>query len=549
MLRDKITKISKINMSDNPDKIDLPALINNNPLTRLSRDYGSKIIEKIKSKFTDEDQQLFVANFYCYLNYNQKTDFVIILDRIWKWLGYSRIDHCKTVLFKNFIQDIDYKIEKAAPEDAEAGPKLSQEGKNIGGAGANREYTTLTVNCFKKLCLKSRTEKADQIHDYYVGLEDLMNELVAEQTEELQSQLQLKDKQNIELKEKTLIEAYKNKPIVYLAYVQNGIEGDIVKFGQTTDISDRITRHRAVFRNFKLIYCIESVYNRELEYLIKQNLKKYIITKTFSDTKQTELIKFTNTFDIVKLKKLIIEYKESLHSGEIMSKILEENDKLKEQLEQIRNTSSSEVVLQLTNENNKLKQYIDISKEKEVLNEQDQEDKGNCLYIWHNQVFKGIYKTGITDQDVSKDRQYIYTYSTDNANDIKQIMRILLKSSLHNNKESYEINYEDIKKIFDFCVMMYDTYLINKNTECVLDFIGRYNTHRLTVNSKTRETINKDIYDNFVSEKIIFDKNLRIPLSVLTEEFYEWYSEKYQKDNKNIKVNGNVSTIFRKGVK
>ena len=40
------------------------------------------------------------------------------------------------------IKNQDYKIEKAAPEDAEAGPKVSEEGKTLGEAGMNREYIT-----------------------------------------------------------------------------------------------------------------------------------------------------------------------------------------------------------------------------------------------------------------------------------------------------------------------------------------------------------------------------------------------------------------------
>src|SRR6185369_17559636 len=100
-------------MSDEPKKIvDIVALVQNNPLTKLSSNYGSKIIERIQKEFTSEDQQLFVANYYCYLNYNSKTDFVINLDRIWKWLGYSRIEECKRALVKNFVENVDYKIEK-----------------------------------------------------------------------------------------------------------------------------------------------------------------------------------------------------------------------------------------------------------------------------------------------------------------------------------------------------------------------------------------------------------------------------------------------------
>jgi len=86
----------------------------------LTSDYGSKIIEKIQEKFTDQDQQMFVANFYCYLNYNQKTDFIINLDRIWKWLGYGRVEECKRVLVKNFKENQDYRIENFAPQDGGA---------------------------------------------------------------------------------------------------------------------------------------------------------------------------------------------------------------------------------------------------------------------------------------------------------------------------------------------------------------------------------------------------------------------------------------------
>jgi hypothetical protein len=64
---------------------------------------------------------MFIASFYCYLNHNSKTDFIIELESIWKWLGFSRKDPAKRVLEKHFKQDIDYKIhkieEKAAPQD------------------------------------------------------------------------------------------------------------------------------------------------------------------------------------------------------------------------------------------------------------------------------------------------------------------------------------------------------------------------------------------------------------------------------------------------
>ena len=44
---------------------------------------------KIKDKFTDEEQQMFVASFYCFLKYNPTSDFVIDLDEVWQWIGFS----------------------------------------------------------------------------------------------------------------------------------------------------------------------------------------------------------------------------------------------------------------------------------------------------------------------------------------------------------------------------------------------------------------------------------------------------------------------------
>ena len=70
--------------------LNIVELIENNPITRLSGTYQNKLLTKIKHNFTDTEQQLFVASFYCFLNYSQRNDFVIDLDNIWKWMGYNQ---------------------------------------------------------------------------------------------------------------------------------------------------------------------------------------------------------------------------------------------------------------------------------------------------------------------------------------------------------------------------------------------------------------------------------------------------------------------------
>ena len=118
-------------------ELDIVELIESNPITKLTGNYQSKLIEKVKNNFTNYEQQLFVSSFYCYLNFDYKNDFVIDLDNIWKWLGFSQKDAAKRVLEKNFICNHDFKILL----------HKSVEQKNIRG-GHNKEIIMLNIDTF-----------------------------------------------------------------------------------------------------------------------------------------------------------------------------------------------------------------------------------------------------------------------------------------------------------------------------------------------------------------------------------------------------------------
>jgi hypothetical protein len=90
--------------------IDIINLIEKNPITKLNGDYQSKLIDKVQKTFNNYEQQMFLASFYCYLNHDNKNDFIIDLNNVWQWLGFSQKVNAKRVLEKNFIIDNDYKI-------------------------------------------------------------------------------------------------------------------------------------------------------------------------------------------------------------------------------------------------------------------------------------------------------------------------------------------------------------------------------------------------------------------------------------------------------
>ena len=218
--------------------IDIVNLIESNPITKLSGDYHSKLIEKIKNTFTNYEQQLFLSSFYCYLKYDSKNDFVIDLDNVWKWLEFSNKAHGKTVLTKNFTVNSDYIFLLTK--------KGEQKYDNRGGH--NKEIIMLNVQTFKKFCLKAGTKKADEIHDYFIKLENIMFEVTKEESKELKLQLQqienIKNKEMEEQlieqkeleKEKYLLKHFANiGNMVYIIKVKSYDDSTyVIKIGEST---------------------------------------------------------------------------------------------------------------------------------------------------------------------------------------------------------------------------------------------------------------------------------------------------------------------------
>jgi hypothetical protein len=135
-------------------EVDIVQIVENNPITKLSSSYQSKLLLKLKEQFNQNDQQMFLASFYCYLNYNPRTDFVVDLDKIWKWLGFSQKARARELLVKHFTLNTEYKIER------ETSDFLGKETHPNGGGLTFIDKITMTVRTFKSLCLKAKYKKS-----------------------------------------------------------------------------------------------------------------------------------------------------------------------------------------------------------------------------------------------------------------------------------------------------------------------------------------------------------------------------------------------------
>ena len=334
--------------------LNIVELIETNPITRLSNTYQNKLLTKIKERFTDDEQQIFVASFYCYLNYHD--EFIIDLDNIWKWLGFSTKQKSKELLEKNFIINKDYILLNLQVKQS----------PHIRG-GHNKETFMLNIKTFKKYCLKAGTKKADEIHEYYIKLEETLQEVIQEESNELKLQLEQKEQQiesvtqdKQKIREKTLLEQFPNNTqCVYYGTIDNLSNNNekLIKFGNSNNLKNRVIKHKDTYSNFVLINAFKVDNKLQIENAIKENNifteRQRTITikyKKYIELLNIEGITFTELDKIIKNIITGIEY-----SPENYIKILEENKLLKSQLYKKNEANNTNNLILLTSENNKLK--------------------------------------------------------------------------------------------------------------------------------------------------------------------------------------------------
>ena len=529
-------------MYNKMQELNIVELIEKNPISKLSKAYNNKLINKIKDNFTGFEQQLFVSSFYCYLNYDKNIDFVVDLDDIWKWLGFQQKYHAKVVLEKHFKLDIDYKTAHAT-----SGAVFETENNIKKNGGQNKQTILLTIKCFKSLCLKAQTKKASEIHEYYMKMEDVLHQIVEEETDELR--LQLEQKENIILekeqekhqllqsskKEKqraveqaTIIQFPLNTECIYFGTIDNTNESGekLIKFGHTNDLATRILDHRKKYNNFILVDAFRVQNKVEIENLIKTypKIKRQIRSLEVNGKNKTEIIAYDDTnFTIDKLSKHI---KDIIHSktysidnfNNLLKKneeLLKENQELKEQI-----VDKNEAIT---------KQAIEINELKEKIVKQDIELQ---LFEKENQT---VYQNPLLPEDEQ----------TNNFNEFIDKMCIVrsdVEESSTNMEGAYRIwnKIKPKKETFHLFKTYLDTRFKpsrlsaqNKN-QVVNGYIGL----KLKQTEYKKRYVNNDV-ETFLFQVCKFSPSGKILNSTLLSEYQRWKQNMNKltdtQDLKNIK--------------
>jgi hypothetical protein len=479
-------------------ELDFIKLFENNPITKLSSDYNVKLLIKIKEIFTDFEQQLFLSSFYCFFNYHPTNDFVIDLDKVWRWLGFSQKSKAKHLMEKHFVIDRDYK--SVLSDAVKQTPPVR--------GGHNKEVFMLNIKTFKLFCIKADTRKADEIHEYFLKMETIIQEVINDENNELKKQLTVQSEQiqiqneqikNSEkekelLKEKTIIEQFPlNTQCIYIGRIENktlGIPGHkmyhetVIKFGQSNNLEERVKCHKKTYDNF-ILYASYKVKNKiEIENLIKKHpiLKKRLRLITTSDgiTHRELLALDDKDFTLEKIEEYIREIiKHNEYNLENYNLLLQKNSLLEEEISRLKE-SNEEKDKKILDISQKLDNYIGtntnditiVSKNKIASN------YAICKYGYFLYAFQYENMRFICSISRQKDFDNVY-------NNLKQLhpngelkfkevikypfseknMMFLLKQKmtlLGNNK--FEGSFENIKLILDISVNL-ENLLIDKSSD------------------------------------------------------------------------------------
>jgi len=469
--------------------LNIVELIENNPITRLTGNYQNKLVKKIKENFTDDEQQMFVASFYCYLKYDRKNDFVIDLDDVWKWLGFGLKVNAKRVLEKNFIINKDYKLLPC---------QLANQQNNTKG-GHNKEVFMLTIRTFKLFCLKAGTKKAEQIHEYYIKLEETLQEVLQEESNELKLQLEEKEVEikKIEtckdkIREKTLLEQFsKNVQCVYYGTIDNVSDKNerLIKFGNSNNLKERVIKHKENYLNFTLINAFKVNNKLQIEKSLKENSlfierqrNLMLKGKKYVELLNIDGLTFVEIDKIIKDVIMNIEY-----SPENYKKILEKNKLLRKQLDEKNENNNTHKLILLETENNRLKtENIKLLKKYEGLLKKIVQDTEFNAKINLKQELNEENEVFIKDDKVIVKEEENENYEkTININTLNNIYKKNEDGKYIINGKIYDKLYGSRKEVWD-CIAYKTT---GKLLKC--DFVINKKGRIISKKKCIQETINK----------------------------------------------------------
>jgi phage anti-repressor protein len=192
----------------------------------------------------------FIDDFFSLYNYKTNdTDLIINFDNLCKWLD-SRKDVLKKTLDKSYIKNIDYKITKI---------KKETKGRPI-------EEIMITPDCMKRICMRSSTNKAEEVRTYFIKIEKLIDKYKQVIIDDLNKKIGiLENNQKPKLNPK--------KGVIYVIRTTKTID-DLFKIGRSKKFITRLMSHNSIEADdVQILLLYETDNIEQVENCVKNSLK------------------------------------------------------------------------------------------------------------------------------------------------------------------------------------------------------------------------------------------------------------------------------------
>lgn len=205
----------------------------------------------------------FIDDFFSLYDYRNPNDFNVDLDILCNWLNCKK-DGLRQTLYNSYTKNIDYKILKSVKSKS----------------GQNLQKIMLTSDTFKLLCMRSRAKKAEQVRNYYLSIEKLVekykNHIISSMNDKIKK-LENNQKPKVNI----------NKGLIYI--IQTSDEIGLYKIGRTTNLKKRLNNYNADKADEIVPIFIYETDNVEgVEQCAKGMLKKYQYRK-YKEVYQTDI--------------------------------------------------------------------------------------------------------------------------------------------------------------------------------------------------------------------------------------------------------------------
>jgi len=201
----------------------------------------------IPNKFVDDMLSFYDEN-------TTQTDFVIDIDRVAKWLDVER-SSLIVALHGNYHVDVDYQMLPM--------PLTKKHG------GQLKKRILLTPDCFKRICMRSRTSRGEEVRSYFLQLEALVMKYRARLVDSLRDDLA-----RLERNQAGSPRLKAGKDGAGFIYILRAGKGTW-KVGKTTDVARRMRQHNTPLAdNVELVFLFETDSVDEVEGCVKSWLSE-----------------------------------------------------------------------------------------------------------------------------------------------------------------------------------------------------------------------------------------------------------------------------------